>query len=113
VTLCTFLTETYEPWMKATYRGSAAQVARIRAAFRDLLDLKLSDFTTGRIDRWRAARRNCHTLNRGLPEAENPRRVSLDREPRRLGTACRSGESRGMGHAVGHAAGQDQAQRRG
>jgi integrase len=59
-TLRTFLTETYEPWMKATYRGSAAQVARIRAAFRDLLDLKLSDFTTARIDRWRAVRRSCH-----------------------------------------------------
>jgi integrase len=60
VTLRSFLTETYEPWMKATFRGSAAQVVRIRAAFRELLDLKLSDFTTARIDRWRAVRRNCH-----------------------------------------------------
>jgi hypothetical protein len=60
VTLRSFLAETYEPWMKATYRGSAAQVVRIRAAFRELLDLKLSDFTTAQIDRWRAVRRNCH-----------------------------------------------------
>src|SRR5882672_3111286 len=55
--LRTFLAETYEPWMKATYRGRASQADRIRAAFRDLLDLKLSEFTTARIDRWRAMRR--------------------------------------------------------
>jgi integrase len=61
LTLRAFLAETYEAWMKATYRGRAAQVARIRAAFRDLLDLKLSEFTTARIDRWRAMRRNCHS----------------------------------------------------
>jgi integrase len=57
-TLRTFLDETYEPWMKATYRGRTGQVARVRAAFRELLDLKLSEFNTARIDRWRSTRRN-------------------------------------------------------
>ena len=58
VTLRVFLDETYEPWMKATYRGEAGQVARIRWAFGDLLDLALSELTTARIDRWKASRRN-------------------------------------------------------
>ena len=75
VTLREFLAETYEPWMKATYRGRAGQVARIRAAFRDLLDLKLSDFTTARIDRWRAMRRNCHPSIDGRSK-QNTREVS-------------------------------------
>ncbi len=59
-TLRTFLTDTYEPWMKATYGKRCDQVPMIRAAFRDLLDLKLSDLSTGRIDRWRAQRRSHH-----------------------------------------------------
>jgi hypothetical protein len=60
VTLRTFLEDTYEPWMKATYGGRTGQAARIRAAFRELLDLKLSEFNTARIDRWRSTRRNGH-----------------------------------------------------
>jgi hypothetical protein len=44
--------------MKATHRGRAGQVERIRWAFKELLDLKLSDLTAGRIERWRATRRN-------------------------------------------------------
>ena len=68
LTLPTFLAEIYEPWMKATYRGRASQADRIRAAFRDLLDLTLSEFTTARIDRWRAMRRNCHPPVDGRPK---------------------------------------------
>jgi len=33
VTLRAFLADSYEPWMKATYRGQAGQVTRIRWAF--------------------------------------------------------------------------------
>jgi len=59
-TLRTFLADTYEPWMKATYGKRCDQVPMIRAAFRELLDLKLSDLSTGRIDRWRSQRRSHH-----------------------------------------------------
>jgi integrase len=55
-----FLDETYEPWMNATYGKRTGQVERIRSAFRDLLDLKLSDFTTARVDRWRTTRKYRH-----------------------------------------------------
>ena len=58
VTLHTFLDDHYEAWMKATHRGRAGQVERIRWAFKDLLDLKLSEITMGRVERWRATRRN-------------------------------------------------------
>jgi hypothetical protein len=34
-----FFDETYEPWMKSTYSKRTTQVALIRSAFRDLLDL--------------------------------------------------------------------------
>src|SRR4051812_45422555 len=61
--------------IRATYRGSAAEVVRIRAAFRGLLDLKLSDFTTAQIDRWRAVRRNCHPSIE-LSSKRNAREVS-------------------------------------
>jgi integrase len=57
MTLRKFLDETYEPWMKATYGKRTTQVERIRSGFRDLLDLKLSEFTTARIDRWRTTRK--------------------------------------------------------
>jgi hypothetical protein len=57
MTLRTFLDETYEPWMKATYGKRTEQAERIRSGFRDLLDLKLSEFTTARIDRWRTTRK--------------------------------------------------------
>jgi hypothetical protein len=56
LTLRKFRDETYETWMKATYGKRTGQVDRIRSGFRDLLDLKLSDFTTARIDRWRTTR---------------------------------------------------------
>jgi integrase len=57
MTLRTFLDETYEPWMKATYGKRTGQTERIRSGFRHLLDLKLSQFTTARIDRWRMTRK--------------------------------------------------------
>lgn len=60
LTLRKFLDETYEPWMKATFGKRTGQVERIRSAFRDQLDLKLSDFTTTRVDRWRTTRRYRH-----------------------------------------------------
>jgi integrase len=75
VTLRTFLDESYEPWMKATYRGQAGQVARIRWAFTDLLDLKLSDLSAARIDRWRSTRRNLQRAAKSSPTKE-PREVS-------------------------------------
>lgn len=60
VTLRAFLEETYEPWMKAAYGKRTTQVTLIRSAFRDLLDLKLSEFTTARIERWRVTRKFHH-----------------------------------------------------
>jgi integrase len=73
VTLRTYLVDTYEPWMKATYGQRTGQVTRIRAAFRELLDLKLSEFTTARIDRWRATRRSPHAPG---ASKEKPREVA-------------------------------------
>ena len=71
VTLRTFLDDTYEPWMKATYGKRTTQVALIRSAFRDLLDLKLSEFTTARIERWRVNRKFHHATS----EAPTKRRA--------------------------------------
>jgi hypothetical protein len=45
ITLREFLDKHYESWMKATHRGRAGQVERIRWAFKDLLDQKLSEIT--------------------------------------------------------------------
>lgn len=75
VTLRAFLDESYEPWMRATYRGQAGQVARIRWAFADLLDLKLSDLNAARIDRWRATRRHLQRATK-TATAKNAREVS-------------------------------------
>jgi integrase len=60
VTLRVFLDDTYEAWMKSTYGKRTTQPAQIRSAFRDLLDLKLSEFTTARVERWRIARKFRH-----------------------------------------------------
>jgi integrase len=46
--------------MKGTYGRRTYQVSSIRAAFRDLLDLPLSELTTARIDRWRTMRKYRH-----------------------------------------------------
>ena len=61
--LRTFLDDTYEPWMKATYGRRTTQVALIRSAFRELLDLNLSEFTTARIERWRVNRTFHHAAS--------------------------------------------------
>lgn len=58
ITLASFLDQQYEAWMKATHRGRAGQVERIRWAFKDMLNLKLSEITAGRLERWRATRHN-------------------------------------------------------
>ncbi len=58
LTLKAFLNDTYEPWMRATYKGGTGQVDRVRTAFLDILELPISSISTGRIDRWRADRRN-------------------------------------------------------
>ena len=42
------------------YGKRTTQVVQIRSAFRDLLDLKLSEFTTARIERWRVNRKFHH-----------------------------------------------------
>jgi integrase len=71
VTLRTFLDDTYEPWMKATYGKRTTQVALIRSAFRELHDVQLSDFTTARIERWRVTRKSHHVA----PDAPSKRRA--------------------------------------
>jgi Arm domain-containing DNA-binding protein len=57
-TLATFLSDRYEPWMMATYKGRTRQVSRIRCAFADLLELPLTGITAALVDRWRAERRS-------------------------------------------------------
>ena len=77
-TLRTFLADTYEPWMKATYGKRCDQVAIIRAAFRDLLDQKLSDLSTARIDRWRAQRRSHHPSQATKAKAREVSRATIN-----------------------------------
>jgi integrase len=60
VTLRVFLDDTYGPWMKSTYGKRTTQPAQIRSAFRDLLDLKLCELTTARVERWRVTRKFRH-----------------------------------------------------
>ena len=75
ITLRQFLDDHYEAWMKATHRGRAGQVARIRWAFKDLLDLKLSDLSVGRLERWRSTR--CNQQHRvASPAKKAPKSVS-------------------------------------
>jgi len=77
-TLGTFLTDTYEPWMKATYGKRCDQVAMIRAAFRELLDLDLSALNTARIDRWRAQRRSHHPSDAKKAKAREVSRATIN-----------------------------------
>ncbi len=74
VTLRAFLDDPYEPWMKSTYGKRTTQVVQIRSAFRDLLDLKLSEFTTARIERWRVTR-TFHHATKGAPAKRRAREV--------------------------------------
>lgn len=64
--------------MKATYGKRCDQVAMIRAAFRDLQDLKLSDFNAGRIDRWRAQRRSHHPTQAKKAKARDVSRATIN-----------------------------------
>ena len=77
-TLRAFLADTYEPWMKATYGKRCDQVAMIRAAFREMLDLKLSDLTTARIDRWRAQRRSHHPADATKAKVREVSRATIN-----------------------------------
>ena len=77
-TLRSFLADTYEPWMKATYGKRCDQVAMIRAAFREMLDLKLSDLTTARIDRWRAQRRSHHSSDATKAKVREVSRATIN-----------------------------------
>ena len=70
VTLGEFLNDTYEPWVLIHRRTGAGTVARIKSAFKDLLDTPLSDLGTFTIERWRTARRGAKaskaTINRDV-----------------------------------------------
>jgi integrase len=79
LTLRAFLADTYEPWMKATYGKRTGQVTRIRAAFRELLDLTLSEFTTARVDRWRATRRSRHASDTSNEKSREVSRSTIHR----------------------------------
>lgn len=79
LTLRTFLADTYEPWMKATYGRRTGQVTLIRAAFRELLDLKLSEFSTARVDRWRATRRSRHSSDTSKEKLREVSRSTMNR----------------------------------
>ena len=70
LTLRRFLDEHYEPWMRATHQGRTGQVERIRWAFGAMLDVKLTDLTAARIDRWRATRRSHRRTNEGQESAK-------------------------------------------
>jgi hypothetical protein len=75
MTLPKFLDETYEPWMTATYGKRTGQTERIRTGFRDLLDLKLSEFTTARIERRRTTRKY-RNANADAPASIQSRELS-------------------------------------
>ena len=69
-TLGVFLTDTYEPWMKANRKRGGAEVARIRSLFADWLNVSLDDITGWAVEAWRLARlklgRKPVTVNRDL-----------------------------------------------
>jgi integrase len=79
ITFGAFLDEHYEPWMKATYRGNAGQVVRIRKAFPEFLDLSLSDITAARVDRWRATRRS-HRSVKAAAKVETVAGATINRD---------------------------------
>jgi integrase len=79
LTLRTFLADTYDSWMKATYGKRTGQVTLIRAAFRELLDLKLSEFSTARVDRWRATRRSRHASDASKEKSREVSRSTINR----------------------------------
>jgi len=74
VTLRGFLDDTYEAWLKSAHGKETTQVVRIRSAFRGLLDLKLAELTTARIERWRVGRTFFHA-GPGAPAKRRSREV--------------------------------------
>jgi len=67
-TLETFLSERYDAWMRATYKGRTGQVDRVRYAFPDFLKLPLTSITAAAVDRWRADRRSKHRRKTGVKD---------------------------------------------
>jgi site-specific recombinase XerD len=69
-TLAAFITDRYADWLAANTRTSAATLARLRAAFPDLLPKPMGDITAWLIEKWRAARikagASAATVNRDL-----------------------------------------------
>jgi integrase len=55
-TLREYLEEHYFPWVKANRKGGAATVARIRASFGFLMDVKVKDIDPLTIEKWRIER---------------------------------------------------------
>src|SRR4029079_8569547 len=73
----------------SAYGQRTTQVVQIRAAFRDLLDLKLSELTTARIERWRVTRR-FHHAGPGAPaklRAREVKRSTINRNIKALRAA--------------------------
>ena len=89
VSLRAFLDDTYEPWMTATYGKRTTQVAQIRSAFRDLLDLKLCELTTARIERWRVTRKAHHArgATAGKRRSREVKRSTINRNIKALRAA--------------------------
>lgn len=69
-TLRTFINDEYEPWVVANRKAGESTVARIKAAFPDLLDKPLSALDALLLDRWRLKRVRAGiqptTINRDL-----------------------------------------------
>lgn len=78
LTLAQFLDQHYEAWMKVTRRGRSTQIDRIRWAFKEFLADKLSDITTGRVERWRAVRTHQRHPSARRKKALSPVTVNQD-----------------------------------
>jgi integrase len=77
LTLATFLDAHYEPWIRAT-RPRTKQAGRIKAAFRDLLELSLTELTTARVERWRVDRQYRKRAPVGVVRRLSPVTVNRD-----------------------------------
>ena len=64
-----FLERDYGPWAESHLKRGAAETARIRSRFADLLDLKLEEVNSWLVDKWRAQR-----LRQGI----SPKTVNRD-----------------------------------
>ncbi|CAN5530500.1 tyrosine-type recombinase/integrase [soil metagenome] len=70
VTLGTFITETYEPWVVQHRKSGALTVARLRVTFAEFLDTPLTGLSAFAVERWRSQRLKAgvtpSTVNRDL-----------------------------------------------